>query len=245
MLCVVQATPREAPSRKPPGRPFVDDPRCSLCYAPPGCPYIRRPLGGPGNTAPQGPLGSASWEALGIPWGALQAHPRYPLGPPGFSLLQGIGLYVPERGPSGEWQLTRRLCRACLMALAVDYPERCLVCGCRGGARAACPCTTCQCTKEELGGPLFGARGLPLRAAPDWQDRRARLPYCHRQRARPRRCWACARGGNCTAYAHHRRAWASARAACLLCMPLCLWTGFTLCMRASRRTAIPTTATST
>ena len=47
---------------------------------------------------------------------------------------QKVELYVPERGASGEWQLTRRMCRICMMVLAADYPERCLMCGCRAGA---------------------------------------------------------------------------------------------------------------
>jgi len=88
---------------------------------------------------------------------------------------QEVELYVPERGASGEWQLTRRMCRICMMVLAADYPERCLMCGCRAGAETAYPCTTCQCPKEQLGDPLFGARGLPLRAAAEEQERRARL----------------------------------------------------------------------
>jgi len=97
---------------------------------------------------------------------------------------QEVELYVPERTPSGAWRLMRRLCRICLMVLAADYPERCLVCGCRGGADTAYPCTTCQCTKAELGDPLFGARGLPLREAPDEQDRRSRLTAAVNGRAR-------------------------------------------------------------
>jgi hypothetical protein len=97
---------------------------------------------------------------------------------------QEVELYVSERTPSGAWRLMRRLCRICLMVLAADCPERCLVCGCRGGADTAYPCTTCQCTKAELGDPLFGARGLPLREAPDEQDRRSRLTAAVNGRAR-------------------------------------------------------------
>ena len=96
-------------SRKSPGRPFVDDPRCALCYAPPGRPYIRRPLGGAGNTAPQGPPTRPGvwppWVSPGVSFVGSPWSPK-PLVPRGHSRVKPQG---PRRGlllgaaPGGPW----------------------------------------------------------------------------------------------------------------------------------------------
>jgi len=90
-----------------------------------------------------------------------------------------VALLVPEPGPSGALQLVRRLCRLCIFNIAADYPERCLLLGCREGKDTAYPCTTCTvtctCEKCQLCGPYFGARGLPLRLHGTETERRQRL----------------------------------------------------------------------
>ena len=90
-----------------------------------------------------------------------------------------VKLLVPQRAAlNGKLELVEKECRVACCCVASDYPERCLLCGARGGAATAFPCTSCTVPQAETGNPdfcLHERAGLPLRRDEDESERRERL----------------------------------------------------------------------